>query len=165
MMLVTLNEALQSSDKPFTLESITLDTRNDTYYTLGNDSSGKSRGSSTPRDHNFDGATVDLVHQTSTGAAFAEFSGTFDSVSSVEIVEEHGNYFSIDDMKVLFPGTGTPAVAGDSIQVPVGTDIAALVASAASDNHGGTLLTYKGGTVDLTGIADPHSVQASWFHA
>jgi hypothetical protein len=51
---------------------------------------------------------------------------------------------------------------GDKIDVPVGTNIAALVASAASDGHGGTLLKDQGGQLDLQGIA-PASVSADWF--
>lgn len=61
-----------------------------------------------------------------------------------------------DDIKLVFDGRE------DSIDVPVGTDIAALVAGAAPDGHGGTLLTYQGGHLTLQGIA-PESVQADWF--
>lgn len=51
---------------------------------------------------------------------------------------------------------------GDKIDVPDGTNIAALVASAVINGNGGTLLTYAQGTPELPGIA-PASVSASWF--
>ena len=70
-------------------------------------------------------------------------------------VTDEANTFAFDNVKL---GYGD----GDKIDVPVGTNIAALVASAVSDGNGGTLLTHSKGTLDLVGI-DPGSVSADWF--
>ena len=51
---------------------------------------------------------------------------------------------------------------GDVIDVSNGYDVAALAASAATDGHGGTLLTHSQGTVTLVGV-DPWDVSEAWF--
>lgn len=52
--------------------------------------------------------------------------------------------------------------AGDRIDVPVGTDVAALVASAVADGLGGTLLIHSTGTIHLVGVP-LQDVKADWF--
>lgn len=51
---------------------------------------------------------------------------------------------------------------GDQIELPAGVDPAVLLASAAPDGHGGTMLQASGTTLILPGI-DPGSVSPGWF--
>lgn len=90
--------------------------------------------------------------------------GRFTSIDRVRIVNrgaDYGSNFNVafDDIRIRYAGTPGD---GDRIDVPDGTNIAALVASAASDGHGGTLLKYQGGQLDLEGVA-AGSVSAAWF--
>jgi hypothetical protein len=96
--------------------------------------------------------------------------GRFTSIDKLEFVKAGANDFAVDDIKLAIEDS-------DKIDVPDGTNIAALVASAASDGHGGTLLTIPAtyvvrdgrtsevspaSTLDLLGV-DPTSVKADWF--
>ncbi len=69
---------------------------------------------------------------------------------------EESSYVAVDDLLLSVQGTSGD---GDVIDVPAGTNVAALVASAQSDGSGGTVL--KGGlTLEDT---NPSDVSASWF--
>lgn len=67
-----------------------------------------------------------------------------------------GSHVAMDDLLLNY---GAP---GDVIDVSNGYDVAALAASAATDGHGGTLLTHSQGTVTLVGV-DPWDVSEAWF--
>ncbi|MFO1081918.1 MAG: hypothetical protein U1E23_14970 [Reyranellaceae bacterium] len=87
----------------------------------------------------------------------------FDSIDKFAVTasapEEGETYVGIDDITLAFDGAP-----GDKIRVdtPLGMTVDQMIANAVSDGHGGTLLKYQGGQLDLQGIA-PHDVKAEWF--
>jgi hypothetical protein len=113
-----------------------------------------------------DGVTVGSVDITSSIGVFVKFgqtiatgadgtpifNGRFTSIDELVFTSLNGNNLSFDDITYT----------ADKIEVASGTDIAALVASAASDGQGGTLLTYPNGSIHLVGV-DPASASADWF--
>lgn len=100
--------------------------------------------------------TINFAAGTATGTTSAVFTGRFTSVDKITFTTPGGN-IAMDDFLLRYRDGE-----GDVIDVPAGTDIAALVASATSDGHGGTMLAHAGGTLDLVGV-NPADVSASWF--
>lgn len=103
---------------------------------------------------------VDFVNKTATnqGSYTAVFTGTFASIDRISI-DSTGSQIAMDDLLLRYAGTGT---AGDVIDVPNATDVAALIADATSDGAGGTVLTHSDGTLTLVGV-NPASLSADWF--
>jgi hypothetical protein len=92
---------------------------------------------------------------------YADANNRFTSIDTVEIVGEGGTgvggeHVAMDDIVLAY---GEP---GDLIDVPDGCDITALLASAVSDGHGGTVLTCGTDTLTLTGVA-PGELTADMF--
>ncbi|MFO1081915.1 MAG: hypothetical protein U1E23_14955 [Reyranellaceae bacterium] len=100
---------------------------------------------------------------------FIKFLG-FDSIDKVTLEAsggtQHPGYsnttefvVALDDITIAFDDS-----AGDKIRVdtPLGMTVDQMIANAVSDGHGGTLLKYQGGQLDLQGIA-PQDVKAEWF--
>ncbi len=106
--------------------------------------------SATKQEVNFVDGTV-----TNQGAYTAVFTGHFTSIDSVTI-QAGSQHIGMDDFLLQYPGDG------DVMQVAKGTAVAALIAGAHSDGHGGTLLTVGDGTVTLVGV-DPTSLTADMF--
>ena len=111
---------------------------------------------------------VDFQAGTASLVDFADFDGTFDSIDEVRISTSggvdidptdngEGTQLAMDDLLLAFTSGD-----GDAIEVPLGTDIDALVASAESDGAGGTVLTLDGQTMTLEGV-DPDAVSPDWF--
>lgn len=99
---------------------------------------------------------INFIDQTASGLGTATFTGRFTSIDSIRTPE--GQTVGMDDLTFwLVPG-GDP----DVIDVPKGTDVAAMIDGATSDGNGGTVLTHATGTVTLSGIA-PDAVSAEWF--
>lgn len=101
---------------------------------------------------------VSFVDGTATnqGAYIATFTGRFTSIDEVRI-SSPGLHIAMDDLVLRYSGSET-----DVIQVPIGTDLAALMATATSDGHGGTMLATAEGTLTIAGVL-PASVNSSWF--
>jgi len=90
----------------------------------------------------------------------AAFTGYFTSIDKV-LLDPLGSWnVAVDDIRLAYPGAA--ADGGDKIDVADGTDIAALVAGAASNGKGGTMLTHAQGKLELLGV-DSGSVSADWF--
>ena len=96
---------------------------------------------------------------------YADANNRFTSIDTVEIVGEGGTnaglggggeIVAMDDIVLAY---GEP---GDLIDVPDGCDITALLDSAVSDGHGGTVLTCGTDTLTLTGVA-PGELTADMF--
>ncbi|MFO1160937.1 MAG: hypothetical protein U1E60_19005 [Reyranellaceae bacterium] len=92
----------------------------------------------------------------------------FDSIDKVTFVgtggTQHagftggsGSQVVWDDIRLAFDNAP-----GDRIDVPDGTDVAALVASAVTDGLGGSLVIHSQGTIHLVGV-QPQDVKADWF--
>jgi len=94
---------------------------------------------------------------TATNVSSPSFTGRFTSIDTVKVILSVDRDIGMDDLLVDFGFGG-----GDKIDVPDGTNVAALAASAVSNGSGGTLLTHAGGTLNLVGV-DPGAVSADWF--
>ena len=107
---------------------------------------------------------VDLAAGTATGADGFVLEGRFTSIDEVRIDGAGGTYagFGVDGAHVAMDDLQLRFGQHDVIDVPDGTDVAALVASARSDGAGGTILTHAGGTLTLEHVA-PGDVAADWF--
>ena len=107
-------------------------------------------------------ARIDFLHGSATGVDTISFSGRFTSVDKIEFDGAGGtdsrSNMGVDDLVLQYVTQGEP----DAIALPDGIDPAALLATAASDGAGGTLLTHEQGTLQLVGIA-PAEVAAGWF--
>lgn len=114
-------------------------------------------------------AFVNFQAGTATGVDSASFSGRFDSIDEVRMDGTggtdadgivggpgggSGDNVAVDDLLLGFPGGD-----GDVIDVPAGTNVAALIAGATSNGTGSTVLN-GGLTLEHT---NPGDVSASWF--
>ena len=112
-------------------------------------------------------AFVNFIAGTATGADSAAFSGRFTSIDAISVdgtggttqplTTGFGTHVAMDDLVLQYvtPGDNDKIDSGDQA-------VAALLASAASDGNGGTVLTHATGTITLVGVA-PSDVNADYF--
>lgn len=110
---------------------------------------------------------VNFMAGTATGVDSAVFSGRFTSIDAISMdgtggttqpsTTGFGTHIAMDDLVLRYvsPGDNDKIDSGDQ-------SVAALLASAASDGNGGTVLTHATGTLTLVGVA-PSDVSADYF--
>jgi hypothetical protein len=110
---------------------------------------------------------VNFMAGTATGADSAVFSGRFSSIDAISMdgtggttqpfTTGFGTHIAMDDLVLQY------VTAGDGDKIDSGEyAVAELLASAASDGNGGTVLTHATGTITLVGVA-PSDVNADYF--
>jgi Ca2+-binding RTX toxin-like protein len=110
-------------------------------------------------------AIVDLENVTFSGADGGTFIGRFTSIDEVRFLPNLDFPFpidgriAVDDLRLAFDSASTE---GDKIAVTSSTDVSALVASARSNDSGGTTLNTGSGTLTLEAI-NTELVSSDWF--